>query len=195
MKFHPKRACAVAAAVIVGLGAVVTGGTAQAATASNHASSYATWSYPSSFDVEFQVRQLHTRHVDVSNEAEAVSTTCTGCRSIAIAFQIVTDATVPKHVHADNYATAVNTDCAQCQTLGVAYQFIVAKPTLLDFNDLVRLYQIDYKLHLLRWSDAPAKELAGQIDALAHDVASILAHAGSSYGQWPIIHRFLSEPH
>jgi hypothetical protein len=195
MKFHPKRAWAVAAAAIMGLSAVVAGGTAQAATASNYASSHATSWRHSSFDASFQVRQMFSNSVHAYNQADAVSSRCDGCRSVAIAFQIVADARTPGYVDTGNYATAVNEYCVNCQTLGVAYQFVMAKPTVLDLGDMAKLWQIDYKLQALRWSTASTSTVATQVDALAGKVSAILAHAGSGYGHWPIVRHYMSWHH
>jgi hypothetical protein len=190
MKLRPKRLCAVAAAVVVGLGSMIAGGTAQADSASNYAHSSANSWHQNSFDVAFEVRQMFSGSVHAYNQADATSRNCAGCRSVAIAFQIVADARPPGHVHAGNFASAVNTKCVHCQTLGAAYQFIVAKPTLLSWQDMNRLYHIDYQLQLLRWSQAPASTVAGQVSALAGQVSSILAHAG--HGFWPQVHRYLT---
>jgi hypothetical protein len=193
MKIRPKRAVAVATAVIAGLGAVIAGGTAQAATASNFAHSAATSGHPSSFDVEFQVRQTYGDSINASNEADALSVACTGCRSVAIAFQIVVDAHPAKFVNAGNQASAINKDCTGCQTLGIAYQFILAKPTRLDSHDRAQLDKIEVKLEHLRSSHDPVDTVAGEVTTLAGDVAGILAHADPSH--WPLVHRHVTEDH
>jgi hypothetical protein len=195
MHIHPKRALAVAAALITGFGALVTGGTAQAAVASNYAHSSANAWNKNSFDVAFQVRQLFSHSVNAYNQADASSKHCGGCRSVAIAFQIVADARTPEYIDAGNHASAVNEDCGGCQTLGVAYQFVMGKPTVLDWGDLAKLYRIDYQLEMLRWSHAPTDSVAGQVDALAGQVAAILANAGSGHGCWPLVHRYLTWHH
>lgn len=190
MKFHPKRALAVAVAAVVGIVPLVAGGAAQASTADNYAHSHATSHHRSSVDVAFQVRQMFSNSVNAYNDADASSAHCTGCRSISIAFQIVTDAKPPKYVNAGNYASAVNTDCVSCDTLGIAYQFVVAKPTLLSYSDMAKLWRIDGQLQALRWSHAPSSTVAGQVDALAGQVSNILANAG--HGFWPLVHRYLA---
>jgi hypothetical protein len=195
MKLRTKRIWAVATAVITGFGAMIAGSTAQAASASNYASSYATSWHRTSFDASFQVRQLYSHSINAYNQANAVATRCNGCRSVAIAFQVVADARAADYVNGDNYATAVNTKCDNCQTLGVAYQFIVAKPTVLDWSDWSKLYRIDYQLQALRWSKAPTSTVAGQVDALAGQVADILAHAGSGHAVWPLVRHFLTWQH
>jgi len=195
MKFHPKRAVAVAAAVIMGFGTLVAGGTAQAASASNYAHSSATTWHHNSFDVAFQVRQMNSDSINAYNDADAVSTKCNGCRSVAIAFQIVADSKSADSVNVGNFASAVNNQCANCQTLGIAYQFVMAKPTALDWYDRVKLYRVEHDLMMLRWSNAPVASVAGQVESLAGQVAGILANAGSHHGYWPIVHRYITWHH
>jgi hypothetical protein len=189
MNLRLKRLCAVAAAAAVGLGSMIAGGTAQAASAANYAHSSANGWHRSSFDVAFQVRQMFSNSVDAYNQADASARNCDGCRNTAIAFQIVADARTPENVDAGNDASAVNIDCSRCQTLGVAYQFVMAKPTVLSWSDLNALYRIDFRLQMLRWSRASADDVAGQVSAMAGEVSSILANAG--HGDWPHVHHYL----
>jgi hypothetical protein len=188
MNIRPKRAVALVAAVAMGLSTLIAGGTAQAASASNYAHSNATAGHRHAFDVSFQVRQLFSNSINASNVADADSSHCTGCHSVAIAFQIIADGKVPSSVNADNFGSAVNVDCTDCQTLGVAYQFIMAKPTVLSWSDAAKLYRIDRQLWSLYWSNAPADQIAGQVNYLAGQVESILANAG--HGYWPLVRHF-----
>lgn len=190
---HPKRMFAVATAMAVGFGTLLAGGTAQASSASNYAYSHATAWHHSSFDVAFQVRQTFSSSINAYNDADASSSNCTGCRSVAIAFQIVADGRVPNYVHAGNSADAVNTNCKYCQTLGVAYQFIIAKPVVLTWSDQAKLWRIDMQLWSLRWSHASTDSVAAQVQQLAGQTSQILANAG--HGYWPLVHRYLTWQH
>jgi len=131
--------------------------------------------------------------VDAYNEADASSSNCTGCRSVAIAFQIVADGRVPSYVNVGNNASAVNTDCVNCQTLGVAYQFVIAKPLVLTWYDRSRLWAIDMKLWSLQWSYASPDYVANRVQQLADETSQILANAG--HGYWPLVHRYLTWRH
>jgi len=193
MKLRPKRAVTLVAAVAMGLSTLIAGGTAQAASASNYAHSSASAHHPHAFDVSFQVRQLFSNSINASNVADADASRCAGCHSVAIAFQIIADGTVPSSVNADNFGSAVNVDCADCQTLGVAYQFIMAKPTVLSWSDELKLWHINKQLWSLYWSNAPADQIAGQVNDLAGQVESILADAG--HGYWPLVHHFMTLRH
>lgn len=186
-----KRLSAVTAAVAVGFGTLLAGGTAEAASASNYANSHATAGHRSSFDVAFQVRQEFSNSINAYNDADASSSNCTGCRSIAIAFQIVADGRVPNYVNANNSADAVNINCTNCQTLGAAYQFVVAKPLVLTRLDRLELWGVDLQLWALRWSNAPTDQVAARVQHAADETAKILAAAG----YWPLVHHYLSWKH
>ena len=190
---RPRRIFALVAAVAVGFGTLLAGGTAEAASADNYAYSHATSWHRSSFDVAFQVRQMFSNSIDASNDADASSTNCNGCRSVAIAFQIVADGRVPNYTDAGNYASAVNTNCANCQTLGVAYQFVIAKPLVLTWYDQSKLWGIDAKLWSLQWSHASTDSVSAQVDQLANQTAQILASAG--HGYWPLVRHYMTWRH
>lgn len=187
MQLHSKRAVAVVAAMVAGGSALITGGTAQAATAVNYAHSHATAWDRESFDVAFKVRQVFTSHIHAANVAAASSTYCHGCRSFAIAFEIVADGKVPVSVDAHNHGSAVNVHCDSCQTAGIAYQFILAKPTVLSGMDEAQLWAIDARLWALEMSNGSATQIAGEVQKLAGETASILRNAG--HGDWPVVHR------
>jgi putative peptide zinc metalloprotease protein len=58
-----------------------------------------------------------------TNAAIAVSTDCTDCRTIAIAFQAVFLINDPPVLVPGNGAVAVNAACTRCQTFAFAYQY------------------------------------------------------------------------
>lgn len=186
MQLRSKRAVAVVAAMVAGGSALIAGGTAQAATAVNYAHSHASGWDHDSFDVAFKIRHTHSEHIEAANIADADSRDCHGCRSVAIAFEIVVDGRAPVVVDAYNHGSAVNVDCDHCQTLGIAYQFIVAKPTELSGDDQAHLWGIERELWSLEWSDAPADQLAAKVKDLADQTADILANAGQGYR--PVVH-------
>lgn len=190
---HPRRAFAAMTALIIGFSTLLAGGVAQAASASNYAYSHATAWHHSSFDVAFQVRQMYSDSVYAYNDADARSSNCDGCRSVAIAFQIVADGRVPNYVDAGNYGSAVNYNCVNCQTLGVAYQFVIAKPVVLTWYEQVQLWGIDMRLWSLEWSSAPVDTVAGQVQQLADQASAILAQAG--HGYWPLVRHFVTWRH
>jgi len=192
---HGRRWGAAVAAAAIGLTALLAGaGTADASAGYyNHASARTSGWDRHAFDVAFQVRQTYSSEINAWNSADASSHDCYGCRGVAIAFQIVTDARTPKVVNASNSADSTILRCTDCTTVAVAYQFVVAKPTVLSWRDEMKLYQIDWKLQSLRWSNDSAATIAGDSAALANQVAAILANAG--HGWWPLVHRYVTYHH
>jgi putative peptide zinc metalloprotease protein len=63
--------------------------------------------------------------VGSDNLAEATSVSCTGCTTIAIAFQAVVATGNPSVVIPHNAAVAVNGGCTSCSTYAYAYQYVL----------------------------------------------------------------------
>lgn len=84
--------------------------------------------------LSFSVRQVRGHAVTATNLALAYAS-CRGCRTVAIAFQVVllepgrhggdADDSRPLEVTAVNRSAAVNEQCVECDTLALAYQFVV----------------------------------------------------------------------
>jgi putative peptide zinc metalloprotease protein len=66
-----------------------------------------------------------TDTVDNGNLAEAYSHDCTGCRAVAVAFQVVLVPGSPSTVTPGNMASANNTRCDQCVAIAIAKQYLV----------------------------------------------------------------------
>lgn len=88
---------------------------ARAHVTTDNASAYA-WD----FDVE---RDYDEDVVDPLNLAEAYGK-CTGCRAVAISFQVVIVTERPTTVVPENYAVAVNDQCTSCDVRAGAFQFV-----------------------------------------------------------------------
>ena len=78
------------------------------------------------FDLALGLRENDTDLVDESNSALAHST-CDGCRTVGIAFQVVIVQSTPSTVTPENVALAVNEGCTGCSSLAIAHQFVVGK--------------------------------------------------------------------
>ncbi|MEJ7797328.1 MAG: hypothetical protein WKF42_02425 [Solirubrobacteraceae bacterium] len=74
----------------------------------------------------FGLRENASDVVDESNSATAYGN-CDGCRSIAIAFQVVIVQSTRSTVTPQNVALAVNEGCSGCSALAIAHQFVVGK--------------------------------------------------------------------
>jgi hypothetical protein len=111
-------------------GALALAAVAQAATFStaktNSAFAQPSPSNTSVFDLALGMRETSDDVVDETNSATANST-CDGCRSVAIAFQVVIVQGNPTDVRPLNIALAVNEQCSNCTAMALAHQFVVGR--------------------------------------------------------------------
>jgi putative peptide zinc metalloprotease protein len=129
----------------------------------------------------FDVEQTHADAVTARNTASAYAQ-CTGCRTVAVAFQIVLAGGSPTTLDVGNLSQAVNDEgCTRCQTTALAYQFVVAADGRigLTWRGRWQLYEVDVALARLlrgaRWHPEQANdELEQQVADLAQRVNDIL---------------------
>lgn len=76
------------------------------------------------FRFAFDIKRIAGDVVDTTNAAVAYSS-CTDCKTTAIAIQILLVEGSPSTYTPQNYAVAVNENCSGCQTFASAYQFVV----------------------------------------------------------------------
>jgi putative peptide zinc metalloprotease protein len=76
------------------------------------------------FRFAFSIEKVASDVVDNENAAVAYSS-CTGCRTTAIAIQIVLVVGRPSTVTPANYAIAINENCTLCQSFAAAFQFVI----------------------------------------------------------------------
>lgn len=96
--------------------------------------------------------------VDNGNLAEAYSHDCTGCRSVAVAFQVILVPGNPHTVTPGNLASAANVRCTGCTAIAIAKQYLIYS-------------------HGARSIDRDAQE---EVEHIARDVRRI-ATSGASY--------------
>lgn len=129
------------------------------------------------FDLALGLRENDTDLVDESNSALAHST-CDGCRTVGIAFQVVIVQSTPSTVTPENVALAVNEGCTGCSSLAIAHQFVVGKgePARITSRGRKQLYAVgDDLLRLERsYEDLTDTEIKARTDAYAARVGSIL---------------------
>jgi putative peptide zinc metalloprotease protein len=128
------------------------------------------------FKLAFSVVKDTDGVVDQTNTAVAYAS-CTGCRAVAISFQIVLVMADAATVTPQNVALAINENCDLCDAAAFAYQFIVGtdepfkfskegKQALKALRD--RLKNLDGSL-----SDT---ELQTELDDIASQLGTILTH-------------------
>jgi len=90
------------------------------------------------YDVAFALVWADDDTVVNSNEAYALAT-CTGCRTVAVAFQVVLVVGSADIVVPQNLSGAVNYACVECVTTALAQQLVVSVPEPLDAATVAEL--------------------------------------------------------
>jgi putative peptide zinc metalloprotease protein len=127
------------------------------------------------FKLAFKVKQV-TGDVDATNTAVAYSS-CTDCRTVAVAIQIVLVSGETTEATPQNMALAINYQCTECETLAAAYQFVFADGQELEFTNegKAKLHELKKRFHDLRQrDDLTLEQLAAEIAAIAAEVAVVL---------------------
>ena len=129
------------------------------------------------FKVAFAIRHVMGDVVDQSNGAVAYSS-CTECASVAVAFEIVLVEGSPSVVTPQNVAIAFNENCDTCVAIAEAYQFVLGTGGNVHFDAEGNriLSEIRRALHSLRKEDLTLAELQAKLDAIAAQIADVLAN-------------------
>jgi putative peptide zinc metalloprotease protein len=128
------------------------------------------------FRLSFRIVRTNADVVDNDNAAVAIAS-CTDCRTIAVAFQVVLVFSEPSTLTTDNLAIAMNIECTDCETLASAYQWVLGTDGRVHFSPEGNraIAGIRQALHDLVRSDLPIDELQAQLDQLADQLEAILA--------------------
>ncbi len=127
------------------------------------------------FRFAFEIRRVAGEVVDNQNVAVAYSS-CTGCRTLAIAIQIVIVTGSPSIVTPVNAAVAVNENCTLCETFASAYQFVIggSGPLRLTGEGQSRIRAIANEVRRLGRSDLPIEEIQARLDELMAELKHVL---------------------
>jgi putative peptide zinc metalloprotease protein len=114
--------------------------------------------------------------VGSENLAEATSANCTGCTTIAIAFQAVVATGNPSTVVPHNAAIAVNGNCTSCSTYAYAYQYVLTTTgaAYLSPGGTTRLTTFRAEVADLAASRLSFDELTARLDELAVEFRSVV---------------------
>src|SRR4051794_14877605 len=117
--------------------------------------------------IAFDVRRVSGSTVDPVNVAVAVAS-CTSCRTVAIAMQVVLVFGQPRTFTPVNLAVALNDACTDCQTLASAYQDVVQASTPLRLTPAGRraIAAVRRALRSLASSALPIAAIQQQVDVL-----------------------------
>jgi putative peptide zinc metalloprotease protein len=114
------------------------------------------------------------------NEAYALAS-CTGCRTVAVAFQVVllvgdVDVVVPQ-----NLSAAVNYGCVQCVTYALATQLVVSLPDRLDEQASRDLAAVWDRLRAFgdQIEDVPLSELQDRLTDFEDQIAAIVQRSAT----------------
>ncbi len=113
--------------------------------------------------------------VDSENAAVAISS-CSSCRTVAIAIQIVLASGSPAVVVPENVAVALNVNCNTCQTLADAYQFVYTGSTekRLTHEGEQQIHDIQHALQELEHSNLSLDEIQAQVVQYAAQIQQIM---------------------
>jgi putative peptide zinc metalloprotease protein len=129
------------------------------------------------FELAFQIVHITGDTVDPTNAAIAYSS-CTDCRTVSVAIQIVIYDDNPSTFTPGNGAAAVNSSCDTCVSIADAYQFVFAGGPDVHLSNDGRKRLKDLKAQLRDLGDQVATlspdELQARIDAIAQEVLQVV---------------------
>lgn len=127
------------------------------------------------FKLAFSVKKV-SGDVDSTNAAVAYAS-CTECKTVAAAIQVVLVSGDVDSATPQNLAIAINYDCTECETLAAAFQFVYGDGQELQFTDAgkARLRELKKQFHDLKHrEDLTLAELAVEIARIAAEVQLVV---------------------
>lgn len=127
--------------------------------------------------------------VSPENLARARSS-CTDCRTVAVAMQVVFLTGDIQEASPRNAAVAVNTDCTRCETLAAAYQYVVstAGPVYLSSEGQAEVSRIRDEAAAIASSGAALDNIEVQLDELDAELRAVVDRELQEAGQ-PVLDR------
>ncbi|MGH9126990.1 MAG: hypothetical protein ACRDZ8_20035 [Acidimicrobiales bacterium] len=111
-------------------------------------------------------------NVTDTNLAFARSFSCTGCRTVAVAVQVVVVDGTPSNYQPQNAAIAVNDNCQSCQTLAYAHQYVIQTSDETNFGEIVgssQLWNIQSQISQVANSGEDFVTMSSQLDQLSSE--------------------------
>lgn len=141
------------------------------------------------FRLAFSIRQVTDGVVDQENLAYAYAS-CTDCRTVALAFQVVIVVGDANYVAPVNQSVAVNDQCAECLTFASATQIVIGVdgPVVFTPEGHRRLAALRQRMAELesRLGQLTAAQLAAEVSSIERELIAILREelvpAGSQAG-------------
>jgi putative peptide zinc metalloprotease protein len=160
--------CALAACAVLAVATPLAAG-AEGGGANNVVFASATADGSSVDRSALQVSQVGGPTVASSNIAAARSYACTGCQTVAIAFQAVLVSGNPDTVVPANAATATNAGCNSCTSYAFAYQYVLSTGRAVYLSPTAQATMAGLRAEAagLAASGLPPDQLTEELDALA----------------------------
>jgi putative peptide zinc metalloprotease protein len=114
---------------------------------------------------------------DVTNTNSAAATSsCSDCRTVAVAVQIVLVMRDSAYIAPRNQAVAINNSCLRCESYALAYQYVVSTGGIVHFTPegQQRLAELEAQISHLTASDLGFLELEARIDAIVEQMWSVV---------------------
>jgi hypothetical protein len=107
-----------------------------------------------------------------TNIAYAQGSNCTGCRTVAVAVQVVVVGGTPSNVQPQNAAVAVNNQCQSCFTFAYAHQYVIEMNgpfvwSNSDYQAARQLEAISGQISQVANSGEDAVTMSSQLDQLS----------------------------
>ena len=113
-----------------------------------------------------------------SNVAYAYSYDCTGCRTVAVAVQIVVVEGSPSNYQPENGAVAVNDNCQLCQTFAYANQYVIqttkVRLSKVDDSTVGQVLNIQSQISQVAHSNADFPTMSSQLDQLSLNLYNVV---------------------
>jgi len=156
-------------AVSMLLAIVVTPAPAVAGGANQIVQSSATADYPTVIRTATQWAPFGGPGANSANIATAISTDCTGCRAVAVAFQAIILTHDPNVVTPSNVAVAANGSCLGCDSFAFAYQDVITTdgPATLNATGIALVREINLRADAIAHSGVPDSQMEAELKDLA----------------------------
>jgi putative peptide zinc metalloprotease protein len=128
------------------------------------------------YAVKLKIVQTASDTVDATNAAVAVNSGCTGCSTVAVAFEGVLITGSPSTFDPTNLALAYNQDCSGCTAFAAAYQQTVQSSTRVRITGAGRrqVAAIRQDLESLRHEDLTLDQVVARVKADEQAFADVL---------------------
>jgi putative peptide zinc metalloprotease protein len=129
------------------------------------------------FKLAFNIRRVTGDVVDQTNAAVAVAS-CTDCRTVAVAIQVLLVTGDPEVVSPENVALALNVECTSCETMASAFQIVLGTggPVRFTPEGNRRIAELRRRLNELRSSEGlTLAQLDAELKAIVTELQQVLA--------------------